>query len=115
MAKNQVFFQACANADHDWVSAIKQVFNFTRDQSGTLILDGYDNAQSVIHWKFDNVRNWDIDKAKLAATRGRCSYGDMRIKCLQGLICWITYMMMLGNPVVLVDFDQQEPQMGITG
>ena len=44
MAKNQVFCQACANADHDWVSAIKQVFNFTRDQSGTLILDGYDNA-----------------------------------------------------------------------
>ena len=60
--------QARANADQDWFGALNQVCNFTQARSGTLILDGYNNIDSVIHYKFDDVRKWDTDKDKLAAT-----------------------------------------------
>ena len=88
--------------------SFEKVCNFTQAQYGTLILDGYDNTESVIHWKFDDIRKWANNKAKLTAIQGGCSYGDRRIKCLQGLVYWITYLTMHGKTVVLTDFDHQE-------
>ena len=108
MAENQSFHQDHTNSDQDWVNAIEQKCNFTQDKSGTHILPGYNNAESIIHWKFDNNRNWATDKAKLINDQGRCSYDDRKIKFLQGLVYWITDLSMRVNPIVLTDFDHQE-------
>ena len=108
MAENQSFHQDHTNSDQGWVNSIEQKCNFTHDQSGTHILQGYNNAESIIHWKFDNNRNWSTDKAKLINDQGRCSYDDRKIKFLQGLVYWITDLSMRVNPIVLTDFDHQE-------
>ena len=107
MEANQVFRQARANADWYLVSYMKEVCNFTPAQSAILILEGYNNTESVIHWKFEDVRKWNIDKAKLTATRCVCSYVDRRIKCLQCLVYWIMYLRMHRNHFLLADFDHQ--------
>ena len=44
---------------------------------------------------------WATDKANIVAAQGGCSYGDMSIKCPQGLFCWITDLYMRVKPVVL--------------
>ena len=50
---------------------------------------------------------WATDKANIVAAQGGCSYGDMSIKCPQGLFYWITDLKMLGNIMVLTDFEHQ--------
>ena len=106
MESNQISHQACANADQYWVNTLKKVYNFTQAQSVTLIFDGYDNAESVIHWKFDNVSKWDTNKTKLTPALGGCIYGDRMIKCLQGLVYWIRDMSIHVNTIVLTKFDR---------
>ena len=107
MAENQFFHQFRNNADEDQISDLEQVCNFTQDQSVTLILDGYDNAEYIIHWEFDGVRKGDNDKYNIVATRGEQRYGNRSIKCLQGLVYCITNTKMYGEPVVLDNFDQK--------
>ena len=50
---------------------------------------------------------WATNKANIAAFQGAFSYGDGKIKCLQGLVYWITYQTMHWKPVILTDFDQK--------
>ena len=81
--------------------------------SGTLILDGYDNAESVIRFKFDDVKKWYNKKSIITDDQCGCSYGDMRIKCPQGIVFWITDLSMRENPIVLSDFDQKENELAM--
>ena len=108
MAENHMFHQARTNVDWDWVIALDQVCSFNQAQYETLILDGYNNSDSVINQEFYNDRNWANNKAKLTAAQGGCSYGYIRITPSQGLFYWILDMKMCVNPVVLTYFDQQE-------
>ena len=80
MEENYNFHKYCANVDQDWVNDQQQVYNFTQTQPGTLIFDGYDDAESTIHGNFDDVRKWVTDKAKLTADQGGRSYEDGIIK-----------------------------------
>ena len=104
MASNQVFHQVCANEYQDLVRALDKFCYLTQAKYGTPILEGYDNTDSIIHWKSEYAKKWSTDKAKLTGTRGGYIYGDMSIKCLQGLVYWITYMTMCGKPVVLAGY-----------
>ena len=81
--------------------------NFTQAQSGTLILDGYNNAESVKHCKFYYGSKWATGKANLTATQGLCRYGGRRIKFLQDLVYCITDMKMYGKTVPLSKFYQK--------
>ena len=71
-------------------------------------MEGNDNAEYIIHWKFDNVRKWAINKVKLTDSQGGCSYGYSSIKFLQGIVYWITYLKIHGKLIVMADFDQKE-------
>ena len=66
--------------DQYLVIHLKKVCNLTQAQSGTLILESYNNSQFVIHRKFEDVRKWATDKANLTATQGGCSNGNRKIK-----------------------------------
>ena len=49
--------------------------NSNQDQSVvTLILYGYNNSESVIHCKLEDVRKSATDKSKIAATQGGSIY-----------------------------------------
>ena len=91
----------------------EKMCNFTQAQSRTHILDGYNNAESVIHWEFDDIRKWDADKSKSTDDQGRFIYWDRRINCLQVLVYWITDMLMRGKTIVLDKFGHQERGLAI--
>ena len=67
--------------------------------------DGYDTISTIIHWKYDKIREWCTNKSKFTATRGGASYEDRKIKCLQALVWWGTYLTLRGKQIVLYDFD----------
>ena len=70
-------------------------------------------TQTPTHSKFDDSMKQATYKANLTATKDVCSYEDSRIKCLQGIIYWITYLKMRGKPVVPDEFEHQESDLAM--
>ena len=91
---------ALAQAKADFEHVLNHVCGLTQLQRNTLINDGYDTADSVKHWKFNRIRDWAEKKASLAAAAGRCTFGDRKIKCIQGLSYWCTKTSLMGIGLV---------------
>ncbi len=89
-----------------WVRVLEEVCHLTHGQTGTLILDGYDGPTSVINWRYNAIRKWASEKSKLSTTRGGCTYGDRRIKAIQGLVWWVNEQTLRGLDVTLMDFNK---------
>ena len=67
--------------------------------------DGYDTISTIIHWKYDSIRKWCTTKSKLTTTGGGATHGDSKIKFIQKLQWWATYLTLQGKQIDLYDFD----------
>lgn len=74
----------------DFIVLLTGVMGFTDCQRTVLIGDGYDTARSLVHWKFNEIRDWCDSMGKLSTQRGGVNYGDRRIRNLQALAWWCT-------------------------
>ncbi len=73
-----------------------------------MIGDSYDTADSVKHWKYNRIRDWAEKKPALAAAAGWCTFGDRKIKCIQGFLsywCTKTSLMDMGLTNIVNAFD----------
>jgi len=80
----------------DLLNVLDNVCHLTLSQRETLVNDGYDTARSLVHWNFNSIRNWCEAKSKMPVTRGGCTYGDRKIKCIQGIAYWCTNASLTG-------------------
>ena len=67
--------------------------------------DGYDTISNIIHWKYNNIREWCPNRSNFSTTRGGDPYGDTEIKCIQALEWWATDLTFRGEYINLSDFD----------
>ena len=89
----------------DFLNTITNVLVLSFNQHEVLSDDRYDTISAIIHWKYDNIREWCTTKSKLTTTRGGDSYGDRKIKCLQALSWWATDLTLRGKQIFLAEFD----------
>ena len=52
--------------------------------------DGFETADDLVGWSYQEIKTWCGDKTKLALNCGRCTYGHLRVKSLQRLAWWCT-------------------------
>ena len=88
-----------------FLNTITNVLGLSVKQLEVLSNDGYDTISTIIHWKYDKIHECCTTKSKFTATRGGASYGNQKIKCLQALAWWDTYLTLRGKQIVLDDFD----------
>ena len=80
-----------------FTGTLQVILGFTSTQVRVLVDDGYDIQESVIYWEFTDIKEWCQIKSKIPASRGGVSYGDRKIKCLQELAWWVTYLTLRGK------------------
>ena len=61
------------------LNKITNVLGLSVKKREVLSNDGYDTISAIIHWKYDEIREWCKIKYKLATTRGGTSYGYQKI------------------------------------
>ena len=59
---------------------LQGVLGFTSTQVRIFVYDDYDIQESVIYWKFADIKEWRQIKANIPARRGGVSYGEKKIK-----------------------------------
>ena len=64
---------------------LQGILGFTSTQVRILVDNGYDIQESVLYWKFTDIKEWCQLKANIPASRGGVSYGDRKINCLRAL------------------------------
>ena len=64
----------------------------------------YDSQESVLYWKFIDIKEWCQLKSKIPAIRGGLSYGYTKIKCLQALAWWVTDLTLRGKIIDINNF-----------
>ena len=64
---------------------LQDILGFASTQVWVLVDDGYDSQESVLYWKFTDIKEWCQLKAKISVIRSEVSYGDRKIKLLQAL------------------------------
>jgi hypothetical protein len=74
-----------AQHQQDFQNCLSNVLNFTPLQVAILVNDGFGSADDLVGWTYQEIKTWCSDKTKLALNRGGCTYGDLRVKSLQGL------------------------------
>ena len=67
----------------DLLNTITRVLGLSIKQREVLSDDGCETISTIIHLKYDEIREWCTTKSKFTTTRGEASYGDQKIKCLQ--------------------------------
>ena len=87
----------------DILNVLENVCHLTRSQRETLVNDGYDTARSLVHWNFKSIRAWCEAKSKMPVNRGGCTYGDRKIKCIQGIAYWCTNASLTGDQLDIVN------------
>ena len=89
----------------DFLNTITNVLGLSVKQREVISKDRYYTISTIIHWKYDNIRECCTTKSKLTTTSGEYFYGDLKIKCLQSLSWWATDLTLLGKYIVLANFD----------
>ena len=62
-----------------FTGTLQGIIGFTSTQVRVLVDNEYDRQESVIYWKFTDIKDWCQLKAKIPASRGGVSYGDRKI------------------------------------
>ena len=75
-----------------FTGTLKDIFGFASTQVQVLVDNVYDSQDSVLYCKFADIKYWCQIKSKIPASRGGLSYGDRKIKFLQELAWWVTYL-----------------------
>ena len=87
-----------------FTETLQGILGFTSTQVWVLVDNGYDSQESVIYWKFTDIKDWCQLKAKIPASRSGVYYGDRKIKWLQALDWCVTYLTLWGKIVNLNNF-----------
>ena len=87
-----------------FTGTLQGIIDFTSTQVRVLVDDGYDSQESVLYWKFTDIKEWCQLKAKIPVIRGGVSYGYRKIKFLQELAWWVTYLTLRGKIIDLNNF-----------
>ena len=72
-------------AQVDFLNKTTNALGLSVKQHEVLSDDGYDTISTIIHWKYDKIREWCTTKYTLKNTTGGASYGERKINCLQAL------------------------------
>ena len=94
-----------AIAQADLINRINNVLGLLVKQHELLSDDGYDTIFTIIHWKYNTIREWCTTNPKLKTTRGGASHGEQKINCIQALAWWATDFTLRGKHIDLADFD----------
>ena len=87
-----------------FTGTLQGILGFTSNQFWILVEDVYDSQESVIYWKFTDIKEWYQLIYKINASRGGVSYGDRKIKWIQALDWWVTYLTLRGKIIDLNNF-----------
>ena len=97
---------ALGQPQQDFQDCLANVLNFNARQITTLVGDGFERAEDLVGWTYPEIKTWCADKTKLHLNRGGCTYGDLRVKSLQGLAWWCNDRQLRGRAIDLAaDFD----------
>ena len=88
-----------------FLNKITNVLGLSVKQCEVLYNDGYYSIYTIIHWKYDKIREWFTTKYNFTTTRGGASYGDLKIKCLQALAWWANDLILRVKQMVLSEFE----------
>ena len=94
-----------AMAKEDVLNKNANVLGISVKQCEVLSNDGYDTMSTIIHCKFDKIREFCTTRSKLKAPRVRTYDGYQKTNCLQALAWWATNLTLRGKHIVLSDFD----------
>ena len=72
-----------------FTGTLQDILGFTNTQVQVLVDDGYVIQESVMYWKFTDIKEWCQLKSNIPEIRGGISYGDRKIKHLQSLAWWV--------------------------
>ena len=67
--------------------------------------DRYDTISTIMHWKYDDIREWCTPKSKLKTTRVGDSHGERKFNCIQVLEWWDTNLTLRVKHIDIFDFD----------
>ena len=84
----------------DFLNTITDVLGLSFKHHEVLSDDGYDIIYTIIHWKYDKIREWCTTKYKMTTNRGVSPYGDQKTKCLQALEWWDTNLTLRGMTLI---------------
>lgn len=84
---------------------LRNILRFTARQAQTVIDDGYEVAQDMAYWTYDDISSWINHKEKLRTGNQSVHFGDMKKKGLIALAWWITERVRTGEPIDLQQFD----------
>ena len=87
-----------------FTGTLQGILGFTSTPVRVLVDDGYDSQESVLYWKFIDIIEWGHIKSRIPASCSGLSYGDKKIKCLQSLAWWVTYLTLRGKIIDINNF-----------
>ena len=64
----------------------------------------YGARETVLYWKFSDIKQWCDLKSKTTMSHGCISFGDINIKCLKVIAWWLTDLILWGKFMELNDF-----------
>ena len=80
------------------------ILGFTSTQVRVLVYNGYESQDSVLYWRFIDIKEWCQLKARIPASRGGLDYGYRRINFLPSLAWWVTDLILWGQIIDLNNF-----------
>ncbi len=85
--------------------------NFTENQYICLRdQGGYGKLRDLNQWKHKDIRDWCNTMSTRPATRGRRTFGDLKIKQLQGIAWWVTDCILRNIPLDVDVFKANEEE-----
>ena len=88
-----------------FTGTLQGILVFTSTRVWVLVDNGYKSQESVLYWKFTYIKNCCELKSNIPASRGGIYYGDSKIRCLQALSWWVTYLTLRGKIIDLNHFN----------
>jgi hypothetical protein len=83
------------------------ILSFTARQADVLASDGYEVAQDLAHWSYEDITSWVTHKEKTKVGNATVYFGDMKRKSLAGLAWWVTEKTRCGETIDLAEFDDE--------
>ena len=80
-----------------FTGTLKGILGFNSTQVQVLVVDRYDSQETVLYWKFIDIKEWCHIKAKVPASQDGVYYGYSKVKCLQALDLWVTDLTLRGK------------------
>ena len=73
-----------------FTGTLQGILGLTSTQVRVLVENVYDSQESVLYWKFTDIKEWCQLKSKIPEIQGGVYDGDRNIKYLQALDWWVT-------------------------